>query len=86
MQLSFLLLGLALFLIGYVFLSYVKRNKQVAEQGDADAQFLLGGMYEHGQGVTQNSQQAFGWYQKAAEQGDAKAQSFLEGRGRRFER
>lgn len=34
-------------------------------------------MYEQGQGVAQNYQQAVQWYQKAANQGHAKAQGNL---------
>ena len=46
----------------------------LAQQGDAEAQFNLGVMYENGQGVTQDYRQAAAWYQKAANQGHAKAQ------------
>jgi hypothetical protein len=46
----------------------------LAEQGDADAQFHLGVMYESGQGVLRNDVEAIKWYRKAAEQGDAVAQ------------
>jgi TPR repeat protein len=45
-----------------------------AEQGDADAQFKLGNMYQNGQGVLKDFSKAFKWYQKAAEQGNADAQ------------
>ena len=43
-------------------------------QGDADAQFNLGFMYDNGRGVAQNDAEAVRWYRKAAEQGDAGAQ------------
>ena len=46
----------------------------LAEQGDADAQFHLGLMYESGQGVPPNDAEAIKWYRKAAEQDDAVAQ------------
>ena len=46
----------------------------LAEQGDADAQFHLGVMYESGQGVLRNDAEAIKWYRKAAEQDDAVAQ------------
>jgi hypothetical protein len=46
----------------------------LAEQGDADAQFHLGLMYESGQGVLRNDADAIKWYRKAAEQDDAVAQ------------
>ncbi len=48
-----------------------------AEQGDAEAQGLLGIKYSLGDGVPQDDQQAAAWYRKAAEQGDAIAQSLL---------
>jgi tetratricopeptide (TPR) repeat protein len=46
----------------------------LAEQGDADAQFRLGVMYESGQGVLRSDAGAIKWYRKAAEQDDAVAQ------------
>jgi hypothetical protein len=46
----------------------------LAEQGDAEAQFHLGVLYESGQGVLRNGAEAIKWYRKAAEQGDAVAQ------------
>jgi hypothetical protein len=45
-----------------------------AEQGDAKAQYSLGHMYYHGQGVPQNYAEAVSWYRKSADQGDAKGQ------------
>ena len=46
----------------------------LAEQGDAQAQFNLGLMYDKGQGVKQDDVEAVKWYRKAAEQGLAQAQ------------
>jgi TPR repeat protein len=51
--------------------------RPLAEQGDAMAQTTLGFIYEHGQGVTQDSTQAASWFRKAAEQGRAAAQTAL---------
>lgn len=51
----------------------------LAEQGDANGQLVLGGIYEHGQGVTQNYAEAVKWYRKAAEHGNAIAQYNLGG-------
>ena len=51
--------------------------KELAEQGDAGAQAMLGGMYANGEGVPQDYREAVAWYRKAAEQGHAKAQSGL---------
>ena len=48
--------------------------RRLAEQGDADAQFRLGVMYESGQGMLRNDAEAISWYRKAAEQDDAVAQ------------
>ena len=45
-----------------------------AEQGHARAQFVLGYLYQVGQGVPQDFAEAEKWYRKAAEQGNAKAQ------------
>ena len=50
---------------------------QLAEQGNANAQFNLGIMYEHGQGVPQDYKEAVKWYRLSAEQGNASAQSNL---------
>jgi uncharacterized protein len=52
----------------------LSRWHPLAEQGDADAQFHLGVMYESGQGVLRNDAEAIKWYRKAAEQDDAVAQ------------
>jgi uncharacterized protein len=46
----------------------------LAEQGDADAQYNLGLMYDEGQGVSENDKTAVKWYKLAAEQGNADAQ------------
>ena len=41
-----------------------------AEQGDANAQYVLGVLYENGLGVEQSNTEAAKWYRKAAEHGD----------------
>jgi TPR repeat protein len=46
----------------------------LAKQGNADAQYNLGGMYDNGQGVPQDYKTAVKWWKLAAEQGDADAQ------------
>ena len=48
--------------------------RSLAEQGDAQAQYKLGTMYDNGQEVSQDYAEAAKWYRKAAEQGFAKAQ------------
>ena len=48
-----------------------------AKQGDARAQYILGLMYDYGQGAVQDYTQALNWYRKSAEQGVADAQYSL---------
>ena len=55
----------------------LKEFRPLAEQGDAGAQFTLGGMYDKGHGVPQDCQVAVRWFRLAAEQGYALAQSNL---------
>ncbi len=55
----------------------LKEWRPLAEQGDANAQFNLGSMYEYGDGVPQDDTEAVRWYRLAADQGYAKAQSNL---------
>ena len=50
---------------------------QLAEQGHATAQGLLGFMYNNGEGVPQDYKEAVKWYRLSAEQGLAVAQSRL---------
>ena len=49
----------------------------LAEQGEAEAQYYLGGLYFKGEGVPQDYVQAREWWLKAAEQGNAMAQNTL---------
>lgn len=51
--------------------------KNLAEQGDPDAQYALGWMYESGQGVAINLNQAIHWYKQAASQDYVTAQYVL---------
>ncbi len=44
-----------------------------AENGSAEAQYILGAMYDRGQGVPQNNKEAVKWYSLAKEQGNATA-------------
>lgn len=53
--------------------SEIEQFKQLAEQGDADAQYKVGRMYEKGIGVTKDESMAWDWYQKAEEQGHQEA-------------
>ena len=54
--------------------SQFDETKALAEQGDADAQYNLGIMYDTGLGVPENDAEAVKWFRKAAEQGYADAQ------------
>jgi uncharacterized protein len=46
----------------------------LAQQGNAEAQGKVGGLYEHGRGVARNDREAVKWYRRAADQGYAHAQ------------
>lgn len=48
-----------------------------AVAGDAEAQFQVGYMYHHGEGVDQEYSRAIDWYLRAAEQGHGEAQMSL---------
>src|SRR5580698_10718410 len=48
--------------------------RQLADQGNARAQYILGSMYDEGRGVAQSDADALKWYRMAAEQGDTSAQ------------
>ena len=49
--------------------------KPLAEQGNAEAQYLLGFLFQHGLGVASyNDKEAAKWYGLAAEQGHSKSQ------------
>ena len=52
----------------------VRELRPLAKQGDANAQYKLGFMYDKGLGVPQDYARAVEWYRKAAEQGVAGAQ------------
>ncbi len=56
----------------------IEGYRKAAAQGDAEAQWHIGIMYEHGyDDVEQDYTKAVEWYRKAAEQGHAKAQCDL---------
>ena len=48
-----------------------------AKAGRPMYQYLLGSMYDQGEGIPENDAEAVKWYRKAAEQGDAIAQFSL---------
>jgi TPR repeat protein len=51
--------------------------RSLAAQGDANAQSMLGSMYEKGHGVAQDYAEALKWYRLAAAQGNTAAQLFI---------
>ncbi len=51
--------------------------RQRAEEGDPQAQYYVGEIYEKGMGRPADYEQAFAWYKRAAEQGLGKAQMAL---------
>lgn len=48
-----------------------------AEQGDAEAEFLMGGIYKDGSGVEADAEKAFEWYRRSAEHGFATSQKIV---------
>lgn len=52
-------------------------DRRRAEQGDADAQALLGVVYYNGRGVDVDHEEGVRWARLAAEQGNARGQSLL---------
>ena len=60
-----------------------------ASQGDVDAQYNLGIMYYHGEGIRKDLKEALYWFLKAAEQDDPDAQynlGFMYGKGEGVEK
>jgi uncharacterized protein len=51
--------------------------RPLAEEGNAEAQNMLGYMYRYGQGVPQDFEQARQWYRRAGDFGNARAQNNL---------
>lgn len=51
--------------------------RTLAEQGNAEAQFVLGSMYRDGQGVEKDLAATLKWWEKAAELGNVDAQFAL---------
>jgi uncharacterized protein len=49
--------------------------RPLAEQGNAEAETLLGAMYWSGEGVLRDHKQAAHWYMRAAQKGYARAQN-----------
>jgi TPR repeat protein len=56
----------------------LKWYRRAAEQDQPQAQNNLGYMYENGEGLPRDYQEAFKWYRKAADKGDPEAQNNVE--------
>ena len=56
---------------------FVRWYKLLAEQGNPDAQCVLGVRHANGQSVPQDDREAARWYRLAADQGQADAQFYL---------
>lgn len=54
--------------------SALNKWKGWANLGNADSQYGMGLIYDHGRGVSQDFRKAFEWYAKAAEQGHSESQ------------
>ena len=59
------------------FATAVKQFSSLAEQGNADAQLMVGKMYMLGQGVEKDLSQAMKWLKASATQGNPEAEFFL---------
>jgi len=60
------------------FVTALREFSELAEQGDAKAQYNLGLMYAFGQGVIQDNVYAHMWWNIAALSGDADAASYRD--------
>lgn len=58
----------------YVWQERFKKQSVLADQGNADAQYDVGEMFEKGSGVAVDLKKAFVWFDKSATQGHVKAQ------------
>jgi TPR repeat protein len=56
----------------------VRWYRAAAEQGNADGQWKLAGMYVNGWGVIKNIDEAMRWVHAAADQGHPQAQDMLK--------
>ena len=75
-QAKFLLLMTSLLFYGHALADFQSILKK-AEKGDAQAQYIVGTMYQLGKGVPEDDDAAFKWTRLSAMQGDAEAQNNL---------
>ena len=59
------------------YVTALREYRPLAEQGDTEAQYYLGQIYESGLGIPQDYKEAAKWFTLAAEQGDLGSQYFL---------
>lgn len=58
----------------YLLRDYAGAMKSFQEEGSADSLYMVGLMYDRGEGVKQDKKEAAQWFRKAAELGDVRAQ------------
>jgi TPR repeat protein len=75
---QFLLLFFTLFALHLSYGQSFNEVKQSAEQGDANAQFDLGVMYDNGEGTLMDKKQAAYWIKQAYENGSSEAKDAWE--------
>ena len=68
-----ILLGIAPFVAAQEDSASLATLRAAAEQGQADAQYELGILYEFGYNFTDHLVSAYAWYSRAADQGNAAA-------------
>src|SRR5436305_149761 len=66
------------YVVGPCWAGFLENTRQATEHGDASAQYLLGYMYEKGQGVPRDYVAAYMWSFLAAVHGDETARKALD--------
>ena len=61
------------------YIRHLPEIQRAAEEGNPNAQAILGTMYKRGWGVERNDSQAYEWLEKSAQQGNKMAQNNLAG-------
>jgi TPR repeat protein len=58
----------------YLMRDYASAMKAFQDEGSADSLYMVGLMYDRGEGVQEDKKEAAQWFRKAAELGDVRAQ------------
>ncbi len=58
----------------YLMRDYATALKAFQDEGSADSLYMIGYMYDRGEGVKEDKKEAATWFRKAAELGDVRAQ------------